>query len=134
MSSLQILNLGTVRALIVSASPPVNRTLIWYDTTTHIHKYFNIDTEQWVTLGSGGVILPPEPILIEYEDLTSGTIYENSAWEKYYPFMMVDNTIWLKKDIDFTNSPTGGFTLSPSGAVPQLYPGQVIWVVNFKKV
>lgn len=54
MSTLQIINLGTVKAIISGTTPPVNTQLIWYDTTVNAHKAYNIGTASWVLLGSGG--------------------------------------------------------------------------------
>ena len=54
MSTLQIINLGTVKAIISGTIAPVNTQLLWYDTNVNAHKAYNIGSASWVLLGGGG--------------------------------------------------------------------------------
>jgi len=48
-------NLGNVRALIKSSTPPTNKDLIWQDTSVNpnIKKSWNTSTLAWEPFGSG---------------------------------------------------------------------------------
>lgn len=66
------LNLGLVKLVHVSTTPPVNINMIWYDDNIGIkqHKYYDTVTSNWVLLGSGilakrGVI---DPIWYDSDD------------------------------------------------------------------
>lgn len=46
-------NLGPVCGIVYSASAPVNKKVIWYDTTItqgRPLKYYNLTSKTWVTL------------------------------------------------------------------------------------
>lgn len=50
-------NLGTVRAIHINSSPPLNTQMLWYNTGVNFyvrykHHYYDILTTQWRELGS----------------------------------------------------------------------------------
>lgn len=55
--AITVLNLGQVAAVKIAATAPTNRQILWYDTnvTSGVNwKYYNLNTSQWETLGTGG--------------------------------------------------------------------------------
>lgn len=46
-------NLGQVAAMVLSATPPLNKAILWYDTTITSGcpiKYYDLTTKQWALL------------------------------------------------------------------------------------
>lgn len=43
-------NLGQVEGLYIGPSAPTNNTLIWYDTSSHVHKVYDTSLSAWTVL------------------------------------------------------------------------------------
>lgn len=48
-------NLGQVEGLYIGSSAPENRTLIWYDTSTHVHKTYDTGLGAWTVLEQSSI-------------------------------------------------------------------------------
>lgn len=48
-------NLGQVEGLYIGSSAPTNRTLIWYDTSTHVHKTYDTGLGAWTVLEQSSI-------------------------------------------------------------------------------
>lgn len=74
----------------------------------------------------------PEPVVIEYSDMTlDGTRYDNATWAGFNPLMQLEVVTQLYRGTDYDLLPTGGFILNPSGNVPAIFEGQEITVYNY---
>lgn len=74
----------------------------------------------------------PVPLEIGFGDMTlAGTRYDNPLWSGFNPFMIVDNTTWLEKGVDYNLLPSGGFTLIPGGNMPAIFQGQIIRALTY---
>lgn len=46
-------DLGFVKAIHTGATPPVNIQMLWYDTGTSLHKYYDVGAASWVNVAGG---------------------------------------------------------------------------------
>jgi len=52
-----IKDLGLIQAILRSATPPTNTSMIWYDTGANLHKYYNTGSTSWVSFAAAAVPL-----------------------------------------------------------------------------
>ena len=55
--SIQVLNLGLVKAIFDGISPPLNTKAIWFDLGTQTHKVYNATSNTWNEIQSGFVTI-----------------------------------------------------------------------------
>jgi len=50
-------NLGLIQAISIGVNPPINKLMIWYNTTPGInrHYYYDVISLQWLPLYGGGI-------------------------------------------------------------------------------
>jgi hypothetical protein len=54
MSVLEVINLGTIKAIFDGVNPPINQKVLWYDENPDqkVLKYFNTTLNSWINLAS----------------------------------------------------------------------------------
>jgi len=133
----EIKNLGLVKAIFVSGEPPVNKSILWLDTSlsTPLHKFYNTSSSSWEPLIQAALIdnytikknvddelyvdltvIPELTIadgsigLIKLEDVASGTIFYRKTVGDGPP--EVQTLATLKTDLGLQGTNTGDQDLS----------------------